>query len=307
MKAPILSDPVREFYRAVLRLMLVLHHDFPEFIADHHFRLCAALPAHCVQLRNLVISTYPAAFPDMPDPFTAGLKVDRLEEMRRAPTVRADIEGLLQRAGVKDALDALLWDPHFTTDRSVPENEVSSVDSVAKIANPHLAHIVTTAYSVQGQTGFAHVPSTADAVLLQAVALYICTTAVNTSSKGTPFAANSPPVRVLEALARVLGPEARYHFVGAVISHLRYPNSHTHWFSYALLHLFALDGGRAMLQEIATRVLLERLLVHRPHPWGLIVTLLELLKNPAFRFWDLPFVKSSAEVSWGVPCSSVAA
>jgi CCR4-NOT transcription complex subunit 1 len=50
------------------------------------------------------------------------------------------------------------------------------------------------------------------------------------------------------------------------------------------------------IQETITRVLLERLLVHRPHPWGLIITLLEILKNPTYTFWDLPFVKAAPEV-----------
>jgi len=37
-------------------------------------------------------------------------------------------------------------------------------------------------------------------------------------------------------------------------------------------------------------VLLERLLVSRPHPWGLLVTAYDLFKNPAYNFWDYPFV-----------------
>ena len=34
------------------------------------------------------------------------------------------------------------------------------------------------------------------------------------------------------------------------------------------------------MQEAITRVLLERLIVHRPHPWGLLITFIELIKNP---------------------------
>ena len=32
--------------------------------------------------------------------------------------------------------------------------------------------------------------------------------------------------------------------------------------------------------EQITRVLLERLIVNRPHPWGLLITFIELIKNP---------------------------
>jgi len=80
---------------------------------------------------------------------------------------------------------------------------------------------------------------------------------------------------------------------------LRWPNSHTHFFSYAVLHLFGSpspDQQALDVQETITRVLLERLLVHRPHPWGLIITLLEILKNPTYQFWTLPFIESAPEV-----------
>ncbi len=34
------------------------------------------------------------------------------------------------------------------------------------------------------------------------------------------------------------------------------------------------------------RVLLERLVVNRPHPYGLLVTFIELIRNPKYAFWD---------------------
>ena len=77
--------------------------------------------------------------------------------------------------------------------------------------------------------------------------------------------------------------------------HLRYPNAHTYWFCSLLLHLFT-EVEDEKFQEIMTRVLLERFMVHRPHPWGLIITLLEILKNRTYAFWDLPFVKAAPEV-----------
>ena len=33
-----------------------------------------------------------------------------------------------------------------------------------------------------------------------------------------------------------------------------------------------------IVQEQITRVLLERLIVNRPHPWGLLITFVELIK-----------------------------
>jgi hypothetical protein len=36
--------------------------------------------------------------------------------------------------------------------------------------------------------------------------------------------------------------------------------------------------------------------VNRPHPWGLLVTFIELIKNPAFKFWNHEFVRCAPEI-----------
>lgn len=45
-------------------------------------------------------------------------------------------------------------------------------------------------------------------------------------------------------------------------------------------HLFSCIASCQVVQEQITRVLLERLIVNRPHPWGLLITFIELIKNP---------------------------
>ncbi len=51
-----------------------------------------------------------------------------------------------------------------------------------------------------------------------------------------------------------------------------------------------------IVQEQITRVLLERLIVNRPHPWGLLITFIELIKNPRYNFWSLSFTHCDAEI-----------
>lgn len=87
--------------------------------------------------------------------------------------------------------------------------------------------------------------------------------------------------------------------LSSMANHLRDPNSHTGFFSLVLLNLFNQSAGHAAEMDIrqqVTRVLLERLIVHRPHPWGVIITLLELIKSQKYEFWNLDFVKNSPEV-----------
>ncbi len=48
--------------------------------------------------------------------------------------------------------------------------------------------------------------------------------------------------------------------------------------------------------DFSRRVLLERLIVNRPHPWGLLITFIELIKNPVFKFWNHEFVHCAPEI-----------
>ena len=54
-----------------------------------------------------------------------------------------------------------------------------------------------------------------------------------------------------------------------------------------LLNLIAdfLFPGQEIIQEQITRVLLERLIVNRPHPWGLLINFIELIKVTIFFFF----------------------
>lgn len=271
----------QNFYRGVLRVLLVIHHDYPEFLVENHFRFCNSIPMHCTQLRNLIISAYPSTILEMPDPFTAGLKVDRLENNLQAPVIRANIEQILTDAGIKSTIDGLLK-------ASEPKSE--DVQEICKAVY----------YPQPKPAGFEQLPTTADPALIHAITLYIGIATLGTEGATAPlFDADSAAAKLIEKLVKEFQYEAKFHFISTIADQLRFPNTHTHFFSYALLHLFGppSDDPQALeVQEVITRVLLERLLVHRPHPWGLIITLLEILKNRTYGFWDLPFVKAAPEV-----------
>lgn len=57
-------------------MLLVLLHDFPEFLCDYHYGFCDVIPPNCIQLRNLILSAFPRNM-RLPDPFTPNLKVGR--------------------------------------------------------------------------------------------------------------------------------------------------------------------------------------------------------------------------------------
>ena len=51
-----------------------------------------------------------------------------------------------------------------------------------------------------------------------------------------------------------------------------------------------------MVKEQITRVLIERLIANRTHPWGLLVTFIELIRNKSYKFWDQDYLKCSSEI-----------
>jgi CCR4-NOT transcription complex subunit 1 len=263
----------RQFYRSVMRVVLIMHHDFPEFFTENHVRLCSSIPSNCAQLRNLVVSAYPSSMSDLPDPFTQGFKVDRLDDIRRNPVIRADIVAPLDQANVRQIVDGLLQ----TTSQNGKQI---------------------------GEVCHALSKSAERVTLSQALILYIATEAISVAgSKGPTFNKNTPHAQLLHSLTRTLPLDARYDLISAMVNQLRYPNSHTHYFSYALLDIFGFPSNDPLaiqIQEQIARILLERLIVFRPHPWGLLITVLELYKNPQYDFFKLPFVQASEEV-WNLP------
>uniref|UniRef100_A0A8C0QJ34 CCR4-NOT transcription complex subunit 1 n=1 Tax=Canis lupus familiaris TaxID=9615 RepID=A0A8C0QJ34_CANLF len=216
-----LTKPMQILYKGTLRVLLVLLHDFPEFLCDYHYGFCDVIPPNCIQLRNLILSAFPRNM-RLPDPFTPNLKVS-----------------------------------------NEPGNR----------------------YNLQ---------------LINALVLYVGTQAIaHIHNKGsTPSMStitHSAHMDIFQNLAVDLDTEGRYLFLNAIANQLRYPNSHTHYFSCTMLYLFA-EANTEAIQEQITRVLLERLIVNRPHPWGLLITFIELIKNPAFKFWNHEFVHCAPEI-----------
>jgi len=103
-------------------------------------------------------------------------------------------------------------------------------------------------------------------------------------------------MEIFVKLSRDLDNEGRYLFLTAMANQLRYPNHHTHYLSCVMLWLFKSASDKEIVREQMTRVLIERLIVNKPHPWGLLNTFYELIRNPAYEFWRHEFVRSNAQI-----------
>merc|ERR1711871_677137 len=126
--------------------------------------------------------------------------------------------------------------------------------------------------------------------VVNALVLYAGTQAIARLKNSTP-----PGMQLFLDLANVLDAPGRCIFLNAVANQLRFPNNHTFYFSCVLLFLFRKVEEESVKEQI-TRVLLERLIVHRPHPWGLLITFIELIKNPNYDFWSHEFTHCATEI-----------
>jgi CCR4-NOT transcription complex subunit 1 len=275
-----LANVTRDLYRGILKVLVVIKHDFPQFITGYHGRLCVAIPFHCPQLRNTVLTAEKKTGSKLPDPLQPGLQMDLVADILELPNVQYDFQAPLKRTGLLDLIDQAL-------------NTGPSEDAVA-----HIAHAIQRR---QGHTTIGFVPVNVDLELVDAIVLQVAThAAAKAAHRGGPiYTQASSDAALLNMLIHELGPEARYHFLNGMINQLRYPNAHTHYFSQAILEAFGGDMNdqeESDIRQTIIRIFFERIIAPYPHPWGFLVTVVELMRNEKYMFYDLPFIKASPEV-----------
>lgn len=279
-----LGDPVRVLYKGTLRVLLVLLHDFPEFLCDYHFTFCDVIPPSCIQMRNIILSAFPRSM-RLPDPSTPNLKIDLLQEITQSPRILSEVDAALKAKQMKADVD------EYLKTRQQGSPFLSDLKDKMLLA-PNEAASAGTRYNVP---------------LINSLVLYVGMQAIHQLQGRTPHtqsSANAFPLAVFSVGAALdifqtlivdLDTEGRYLFLNAIANQLRYPNTNTHYFSFILLYLFA-ESNQEVIQEQITRVLLERLIVNRPHPWGLLITFIELIKNPRYNFWNRSFIRCAPEI-----------
>ena len=221
LRAAALSETVRLLYRGTLRLLLVLLHDFPEFLCDHHLDLCDVIPPNCVQMRNLVLSAFPRAM-RLPDPFTPNLKVDLLPEISQSPRVTCGADDALKTRfpALRSELDQFLEtrQPAGFPDRLRRALALSPPAAAAAGAR-YDAPLVSAVVLRCGARGVAANAAAARIRGRRVRQLGGLAPGAHRAHGGVP------------APSRRSGRRGRYAFLNAVANQLRFPNAHTHYFS----------------------------------------------------------------------------
>lgn len=248
-----LHDTTRLLYKATLRMLLLLLHDFPEYLAEHHQSLCDALPPTCIQMRNLVLCAYPRPV-RLPDPFAPALRLAQLPEAAHDPVVQYDFHAVLASVPkLHDALEAF-------AQRHAPPTFLSTLKEALTLAPHH-----------GGEPRYRE-------PLINAAVLFVATQVLDGPVHLLAGdAQHDPLVEMYTYLLHELEPEGRYLLLSAAANQLRFPSRHTAYFSSLLLLLYT-EVSDELVKEQVLRVLLERVIVNRPHPWGLLYTFAQLLR-----------------------------
>ena len=216
------------YFKGILKTFMLLLHDFPEFLCEHYYQFCDALPLIAHQLRNIVLSAFPKHM-RCPDPFLVNFKVDMLNDISIVPVIAYNFSQNIQPPKFKQNLDSYLR-------TRAPVTFLSELRS----------------YLQQGADPGSHY----NIRMLNALVLYVATQALSTlnnKTNGQPLMSSithSAHMDIFQNLAVDLDTEGRYIFLNAMANHLRYPNTHTHYFSYTLLYLFAEANSEALQEQI---------------------------------------------------------
>ncbi|KAI0420779.1 Not1-domain-containing protein [Xylaria grammica] len=269
MKIIEIADAVKEYYRATVKLMATLSHDYADYVSANASQLCSSIAPHLRQLRNFVLHCSPR--------LDAG--EDTVSQASEADTSTRPLG--LREAGLVHVLEQLM---------QVGPTE----DAIA-----HLTHAINK--RTGNETIFGQVPLAVDPKLIDDIAEYIGNYAVSRSRQAGPlFAHGSVDIATLSLLVHELSPEGRYHLVGSIIDRLRYPGPLTEYFTHVILDLFGQDMNdpeETDIRQQIVRILLERLAGYWPQPWGLVTVILELTKDQKYMFFDQPFIKADRDIA----------
>lgn len=273
------SDAVSVIYKGALRIMLAISNDYPEFLIENHYELMNALPQTYFQLKNVILSAIPRGI-SIPNPFDQNVHMKDMPECQTVPNVYYDPVADLRN--LKKPVDNYLRIPSSSLLRTV----VNGLYSDEKHRKNCLGY---EAVSVNQK-------------LIRAIVLHTGIEAGlenEKTSSNAIFNTKSSYYTLLFEIIKEGKAEIKYQMIQSIIEQLRYPNIHTYWFSFVIKEMFISkewDDQLDIVRELILRVLLERLIVNKPHTWGVTMMMHTLITNKDVEILELECVKSQSEV-----------
>ncbi|KAJ1918240.1 CCR4-NOT core subunit cdc39 [Mycoemilia scoparia] len=281
------TEPVRFTYLYTIRFLLIVLHDYPEFLAANATSLCNKVPVSCTQLRNLLLSAFPHDM-TLPDPSSPNLDLQTISQ------IKDDVES--QISHYKQILEGV-------GTRKLINDFLSKGQP-----SPSTVSTIIASFLTKGDTEDAPYPSIPqlkqkyNMPMINSTVVYIGAALLDKNSNGDGSGSlesieksRKVGVTLFSMLLAELNPEGSYLLLTGIANQLRYPSPQTLLFSQTLLDLFLNPPEEYICEQIA-RVLAERLLANRPFPWGLMFTLTELMHNPCYDIWSHHFTKAVPQI-----------
>lgn len=215
----LLGSSEKAFYQGTLRFLVVMLHDYPEFLCEHYLSFIQLLPSDCIQLRNIILSSFPRDM-ILPDPFTTTLGYMATTSLPPRLFIDQDAYYSLEEDG-EGVFQLKDLDIYLTLNKPITSIE----------------------------TRYITTDDEYDTEKIQQLVFYVGTKSKLDTTKSL---SENPAIQIYKnLLSQMPGNYERYLLINAIVDHLRYPNSHTYFFSMALVHLFATQDEN--IKEVTTR------------------------------------------------------
>ena len=99
-----LSEPIKLLYKGMLRLFLVLLHDFPEFLCNHHVNFCDIIPPNCISVAQLGLVRVSSQH-ETPGSVHAQLEGGLASGDSKPPRLNADADHALRSSPLREEVD----------------------------------------------------------------------------------------------------------------------------------------------------------------------------------------------------------
>jgi CCR4-NOT transcription complex subunit 1 len=259
----------RKLYDALLRLILVLAHDFPKFLFQVASEIVLYLAPTLLQLRNIILAVYVG--PSSPLPNDARRNLLQLPGIDVFVEIPQPLPYLVERFGFSEAV-----------------KNVSALSELAERLESQKEGGAIAAFVI---------------FLMNAIVKILPIASIVSSIETTHLYV------ILSGLIEKLEHEATLMVINSLLDQLRPPSKTTVAAFEVLLALFRNDitsgkvGTPINFSEMLLRAVLERAATPPPHPWGLQLFLCELLENTTHGLWEMPCVLRSKAVERFLQCT----
>lgn len=248
-------------YKSLLRFILVLVHDFSDFIVAIVPEITSILQPQFTQVRNILLSAYPSDVTLVPISFA-------MKNLEKVP-------------GIDNFVQIPIPQEHLKTELQF-ENAIKSESAFTELAQQ---------LDKQASSG-------AIASFVIYVRNVLLSQSNPKQILSSLFLSNNVYFIITE-LIKKLNADATQVLINVIIDQLRFPSLATLFFYKTVLTLLQPDvkhQAPVQLDELIVTCIMQRAVTPAPHPWGLRLLIREMMTNEEIKLFERPFVQKSDEI-----------